>query len=102
MTRPEPSDLQTHPVENFAEGSRWATKLPRRSPALLPSLAHDGPPGFLALLGKFCFLNFFQLNYMYVCVYMCVCVCVCMYFNFKYPSRSQWDEDSSFFPVIGM
>ena len=61
-----------------------------------PSLAHDGPPGFLALLGKFCFKKFFQLNYMYVCV------CVCMYFHFKYPSRSQWDEDSSFFSVTGM
>lgn len=57
-----------------------------------PSLAHDGPPDFLALLGKFCFKNFFQLNY----------VCVCVYFHFKYPLRSQWDEDSSFFLVTGM
>ena len=37
-----------------------------------PSLAHDGPPDFLALLGKFCFKKFFQLNY------VCVCVCVCI------------------------
>ena len=76
MTRPEPSDLQAHPAENFAEGSRWAIELPRRFPALLPSLAHDGPPGFLALLGRFCFLHFFQLNDMYVCVYVCVFVCI--------------------------